>query len=179
MIGTQFPNAIWSGKIGRAIVKHHGCPEQQCSENFPRSHHPAHVRHPEKSFVGVKIETVPHVLDGFDGEAAMRVHRALGSTGRARGVNDHHRVFCGCAFARLSVRRSCRSPHRQSSFGSAARDGDSYNFRDPFAGLFKHDQMLQTRNLRRRFIGNRFHCAKFPPPVSSIGSEERFCLGIF
>src|SRR4029453_275117 len=89
----QRPDAIGFGKIGRAVIKHHRRAEEQGPENFPRTHHPAHVGHPEKRFVWMEIETMPHVLGTLNGKSAMRMYSTFRSTGCARGVNEHHRVF--------------------------------------------------------------------------------------
>ena len=62
MSSDERPDTIRPWKIGGAIVKHHRRAQQQRAENFPRSHHPAHIGHPEKCFVRVKIKPVPHVL---------------------------------------------------------------------------------------------------------------------
>ncbi len=186
VIRTQFPNPIRSRKIGRAIVKQHRRAEQQRSENLPRPHHPAHVCHPEKRFVGVKIETMPHVLRGFDRKAAMCVHRALWSTGRARCVDDHHRVFGGGTFGRF-VRRLIVD--LVDEFAPQMRSvGEAVSFpfcfgrepnRFPYRSVLQHDQMLQRRNLRGHFIGNRFHRTKFSAPISSIGGEKCFGVAVF
>src|SRR5206468_9197160 len=40
------------------------------------------------------------------------------------------------------------------------------------------NQMLQRGDLRRCFICHPFHRAKFSAPITSIGGEKRFCLGV-
>ena len=44
--------------------------------------------------------------------------------------------------------------------------------------LFQNDQMFQRWDLRSGFIGDWFHCTKFPAPIISVGSAKRFCLGV-
>ena len=100
----QRPGAIGSREIGRAIVKHHRRAKQQNAEYFPRTHHPTHVRHPEKCLVRMKIETLPHVLGGFDWEPTMRMHGALRLTSRTRRVDDHDWIFRARALGRLFVK---------------------------------------------------------------------------
>ena len=38
--------------------------------------------------------------------------------------------------------------------------------------------MFEHWNLRRCLVGDRFHRAKFPAPIRSIGRKQRFCVGI-
>src|SRR5438046_10658346 len=82
----QRPDAAGSGEIWGTVVKHHCRAEQQSSEDLPRSHHPTHIRHPEKCFVRVQIESLPHVLCGLNREAAMRMHRSFWLTSGASCV---------------------------------------------------------------------------------------------
>ncbi len=100
----------------------------------------------------------------------MRMHRAFGSAGCARGVNDHHRVFRRGVLGRRVIKWSGQSCWRPCIWTEVLDE--------PFAGLVENNKMPQRWNLRSRFVGDRFHRAEFPPPISSSRSEERFRFGI-
>ena len=165
------PDAIRAGKIRRTVVKHHCRAEQQRSKDLPRAHHPAHVGHPKKRFVGMKVESLPHVLRGFDRETAVGMHRAFWLTGRARCVDDHHRIFRAGVLGRRVIKGSAQF-----------RQWPSISlqiFDKPFARLVENNELSQRRNLRCRFVGDRFHRAKFSATISSGRGEKSFCVGIF
>src|SRR5262249_20281590 len=98
----------------------------------------------------------------------MRVHRALWFSGRARRVNDHHRVLGRRALGRRVIKTSWQS-RRRSRIAPEVFD-------EPFARLVQDDQMPQCWSLGGGFIGDWFHRQKFSAGVRSSGRKERFCL---
>src|SRR5437762_7909895 len=87
------PQTIRPRKIQSSFVKNHRRAEKGCTKNFPRPHHPSHVRHPVKHVLFSDIEAKQHVLSGLDRKSAVRVKRPFRPSGRSRGVNDHQRIF--------------------------------------------------------------------------------------
>src|SRR5205809_978520 len=87
------PQTIRPRKIQSSLVKNHRRAEKGCTKNFPRPHHPSHVRHPVKHVLLSDIEAKQHVLRGLDRKTAVRVKRPFRPSGRSRGVNDHQRIF--------------------------------------------------------------------------------------
>ena len=94
----QRPQPVGRRVIRRAVVQEQRRAQQQSAEDQPRSHHPAHVGHPVEQLAGVQVGAEGHVLRGFDREAAVGVHRAFGSAGRAGGVDHHQGILGGGPF---------------------------------------------------------------------------------
>src|SRR6478672_10216044 len=84
---NQRPQTIDAGKIQRAVVNYYRGAEQSCAKNFPRPHHPTHVRHPIENVLRLDVEAEHHVLRRFDRKTTVGVQRALGSARSSRGVN--------------------------------------------------------------------------------------------
>ena len=154
------PQAIRPRKIQCPFVKHHRGAEKSCAENFPRSHHPSHIRYPVKNVLASNVESVDHVLRRFDGKTAVGVESALRPSGRSGGINNHQGI--------LSV-----GPLRFRVVGLAINllmpppvtAGRPRNRRPK---PLKNEHVLHGWGGIRGFIGNRFQQHALSPTIEAI-----------
>ena len=110
------------------------------------------------------LDGVHEVLRRLDGKTAMRMHRALRTTGGAGRIDDHQRVVGGCS---LRV-----------SFGNLPRDElvpgpvASGLQRDLQANPRQHDDVPDRRAVRAGLVGNRLHRDWLSTTPESIGGKD-------
>ncbi len=102
-------SAPMSGVARVAVVEHdRGLGEQHADEEVP--HHPARGGEPEDAVALLRVDVQVVLLEVLDEDAALRVHDRLRQAGRARGVEDPHRVLEGHALERRAPRRWAGTP---------------------------------------------------------------------
>ena len=82
----QLPETARIGEVGRTVEAHHRRATGVRANGDPRPHDPAHVGEPHDAIVGAQIGGEPGLQRDLHQQAAMGVHRALRSAGRARRV---------------------------------------------------------------------------------------------
>src|SRR5262245_22513518 len=114
----------------------------------------------------MQIETVTHVLGSLDRKTTVCMHRALGSAGCARSVNEHQVVFSArwlrSRFVTLAGHQIV--PPMISSWIPRCLE----------AGPPKNDHMPECRDLCRGFVGDRFHWTHFSATKAAVRREQGF-----
>ena len=82
---------VW--KVGRAVIEQDRGAIDEPAGDQPRTHHPADIGEPPQEIAGLEVEDVGEILGGLHREPAVHVHRALRPSCRARGVDEHVRIF--------------------------------------------------------------------------------------
>ena len=137
------------GEVRSAVVANQRGAPHQGARHHERSRDPAHVRRPAEDITALDVEVDRGIVGDFQREAAMRVHSALGLSGRSRRVDDHERIVGihgrgrGAISGAGSDRRANR---RERSRGSLARA--------PF-------------QIRSSSVGKRPRLSSISPPVST------------
>ncbi len=109
-----------------------------------------------------------HVLGGLEGEAALRVDRALRRARRAGGVNQHHRVLGG-GVVRAARRGVCVGAARhQLGPGRVVVVHLHLHVR-----ARHYDHVLDGRRLLERLVGDGLHGDAAPAARAAVGHEER------
>ena len=164
------PQTIRPRKIQSSLVKNHRRAEKGCTKNFPRPHHPSHVRHPVKHVLLSDIEAKQHVLRGLDRKTAVRVKRPFRPSGRSRGVNDHQRIF---SIGPFRFRLIALLPDLFMPPPVATRSPRNRNPKPP-----KNEHVLDGGRRAQSLISAWFQKDSLSTPIKAICGQKKFRLAI-
>src|SRR3954471_3273289 len=107
---NHLPKPVRVGVVGSTVVKKNGSAKIMVPDDRPRAHHPADVRKPEESVVGLVIKGQVDLFTHLREATSVCMNRALWPSGSSRCVQNERQglriecfglKLCGLTFHKL------------------------------------------------------------------------------